>query len=303
MGKTKFSFHLVRFGVLLGLVAFAFVQFNLSHYGPTVEKVHAANVSIHLLGSIAAWNSSTTNPNPTITVKQGDTVTLSLSSADGAPHRFILDMDKDGAGDTADCTTVDPCSASFPPDTSFSFTAGTSGTYTYYCIIHPTSMFGTFAIQAPAGNGDFSLTISPTTLTIALGASGQFNVAVQSLNSFSGNVNIATSIAPNSPTISATPTSVTLSPGGTGNSTVTVSTSSGGLYGTPTPNGAYTVTVTGTSGAITHTQTATANVGTSTSNPPSNNSTDPVLLDAGIAVAVLIAIIIGGTIYFRRRRK
>ncbi len=302
MGKTKFSFNLVRLSVLLALAAFAFVQFNLTHYGPAVEKVHAANVSINLIGSIAAWNSSSTNPNPTITVKQGDTVTMSLSSGDGAPHRFLLDMDKNGAG-TADCGTSDPCSAQFTTSTSFTFTAGTFGTYTYYCTVHPGSMFGTFVIQAPPATGDFSLSISPATLNIAIGASGSLNVSVQSLNGFSGAVAITVSISPNTPSITANPASVTLASGGTGSSTVTVATTSGGLYGNPTPNGAYTVTVTGTSGAITHTQTATANVGTSSSNQPSNNATDPVLLGAGIAIAILIAIVIGGAIYHRRRRK
>jgi hypothetical protein len=113
-----------------------------------------ASVLIHLNGFVGAWNQSA-NPNPTITVTKDDTVTVSLVSSDSIPHRFLLDMDRDGAADTADCATIDPCSVTFPPNTSFSFTAGATGTYTYYCTIHPTTMIASFVIQAArvAGGG------------------------------------------------------------------------------------------------------------------------------------------------------
>ena len=122
---------------------------------PVVEavKVQASSLTIHLNGFVNAWNSSTTS-NPTITVNKGDTVTISLTSSDGIPHRFLLDMDNDGAADTADCITVDPCSANFPPDTSTSFTAGNPGTYTYFCTIHPATMHASFVILSPtSANG------------------------------------------------------------------------------------------------------------------------------------------------------
>ncbi len=117
----------------------------------TATRVQVTNIMIHLNGFVSAWNFST-NANPTITVIQGDMVTVSLVSSDGAPHRFLLDMDKDGST-TVTCPTVDPCSVQFPPDTSFGFTAGTPGSYTYFCTIHPTSMFATFVILAAGGRG------------------------------------------------------------------------------------------------------------------------------------------------------
>jgi len=106
---------------------------------------------IHLNGFVSAWNFST-NANPTITVKQGDMVTVSLVSSDGNPHQFLLDMDKDGST-TATCQTIDPCSVQFPPNTSLGFTAGTPGSYTYFCTVHPTMMFATFVILAAASGG------------------------------------------------------------------------------------------------------------------------------------------------------
>ena len=303
MTRTSSILNLAKIAVLLLLTGFIFAQVGISsNHVPSIQKVQAASRAISLIGNYNGWNFSGTK-NPTITVTRGDSVTVMLSSVD-INHLFFVDVNNNGV---ADCTSgPDKCSSNFGPSspTNFPFTIDfASGTYTYYCQYHPVNMRGSFIVQSPPPAPDFSLSITPAALTIAVGASGNFNVAVQSLNGFSGTVTITSSISPNSPSIIANPTSVNLTPGGTESSTLTVATSSSsGLYSTPTPNGAYTVTVTGTSGAITHTQTATANVGTSSSNPPSNNSTDPVVLGAGIAIAVLIAIIIGGVIYLRRRR-
>src|SRR5438093_6347007 len=74
---------------------------------------HASTKTISLVGNLVGyyyyWNST----NPTITVTQGDSITLALSSSDGAPHRFLLDFDRDGVSDTTDCPSTDPCSSSF----------------------------------------------------------------------------------------------------------------------------------------------------------------------------------------------
>lgn len=110
----------------------------------------ANSVSIVLNGFIGGWN----NTNVPITVAQGETVTITFNSGDGAPHRFLLDMDKDSVSDTGDCNVTDPCSPQFPPNQqTLTFTAGTAGTYTYYCTIHTTSMVGTFTINSASATG------------------------------------------------------------------------------------------------------------------------------------------------------
>ncbi len=115
-------------------------------------RVDAASTpSISLIGFISAWN-NTSVPNPKITVTQGDTITIQLSSGDGAVHRFFVDVDRNGV--TPDCPGADVCSNVFPPSTTLTFTVNFApGTYTYYCSVHPTSMLGQFIVLQPPATG------------------------------------------------------------------------------------------------------------------------------------------------------
>lgn len=118
---------------------------------PAVQA--ASTPSISLIGFISAWNNTSVR-NPTITVTQGDTITIQLSSGDGAVHRFFVDVDKNGMN--PDCPGADVCSAVFPPSTALTFTVNFApGTYTYYCSVHPTTMLGQFVVlQPPVTGGD-----------------------------------------------------------------------------------------------------------------------------------------------------
>ena len=103
---------------------------------------------------------------------------------------------------------------------------------------------------------DFTLSASPTTLSIKAGRSGASTLSLASLDGFSGTVTLTTSISPvvrNGPTNSLSPASITLS-NNSGTSTLTVSTTS------RTPKQQYTVTVTATSGSISHAITITVTV-------------------------------------------
>ena len=117
---------------------------------PPVEAASTPNIS--LVGFISAWN-NTSVPNPTITVTQGDTITIQLSSGDSAVHRFFVDVDKNGM--TPDCPGADVCSNIFPPSTPVTFAVNFApGTYTYYCAVHPTTMLGQFVVlQAHVAGG------------------------------------------------------------------------------------------------------------------------------------------------------
>src|SRR5207249_10463990 len=75
------------------------------------------------------------------------------------------------------------------------------------------------------------------------------SITVSSLNSFSGTVTLTDSISPvtsNPPAISLSSNSLTLSPGGSAGSTLSITTTSS------TTPGSYVIVVTGTSGSLSH---------------------------------------------------
>ena len=102
--------------------------------------------------------------------------------------------------------------------------------------------------DCPGGTGsaDFSMSASPSSLTLNPGQNGTSTVSVTALNGFTGTVGFTVTGCPASPAACVmNPTSVT----GSGNSTLAVSTDN-----TTTP-GSYNVMVTGTSGSLSHAAT------------------------------------------------
>ena len=110
---------------------------------------------------------------------------------------------------------------------------------------------------------DFSLSVSPTSMTVPVGSSGTATITLNSLYNFAGTVNLAATVTPADttatlspidPTASFSPASMTLAANGTDASTMSVSSSP------LTTPGTYTVTVTANSGATTHTAIVTVTV-------------------------------------------
>jgi len=144
---------------------------------------------------------------------------------------------------------------------------------------------------------DFSINANPSTLNIPAGSFGTSQITLNS-NGFSGTVSLSSTVVPSTPTITTTlkPTSVLLNPGGSGTSTLNVTTTSF------TPLATYNVNVTGTSGALSHSTQVTVTVtsgtigGTATTNP--RGLTLPLI---GVATVIASAIVLTG-IYVRRAR-
>ena len=104
-------------------------------------------------------------------------------------------------------------------------------------------------------SSDFSLSASPTTLTIPRGSSATSTITVSGLNGFTGTVTLSASVSPvihHRPTASLAPTSVTLTSSPV-SSILTVNAKS-------TPLGSYIVTVTGTTGTSTAAMQITVSV-------------------------------------------
>src|SRR5207244_12727251 len=107
-------FYIVLFSALL----LAAVIIGLPNLFP-LPRVVAVNHTINLVAYVNAWNFTTT-PNPTITVTQGDGVSLQLSSGDAVLHRWFVDVDKNGP--TPDCPGADICSYPFTSYILLTFT-------------------------------------------------------------------------------------------------------------------------------------------------------------------------------------
>lgn len=103
----------------------------------------------------------------------------------------------------------------------------------------------------PPPTGDFSLSVSPSSLTVYRPGSGNFSVSVSPVNGFAGAVSLAVSGLPNQATATFSPNPVA---GGSGSSVMKVSVPQNGSKGT------FKLTITGTSGTLSHATSATLRV-------------------------------------------
>ena len=118
----------------------------------------------------------------------------------------------------------------------------------------------------PVTTPDFSISASPSALTIDAGASGTSTITVKSLNAFSGTVSL-TVTAPTGWIASVNPTSLTVTSGGSAISTLSITVPTSATAGT------YMVTVTGTSGSLNHSAIVAVDVQTVPSAPQSLKAT------------------------------
>jgi len=115
----------------------------------------ARNINYTLYGSSAdGWGFASTNlqiPGPTITVVQGDNVTLFLNSVDSARHNWFIDYDNDSRRDANE-----PRSPNFQTvEVKWNFTANQNGTFVYRSQFDAASMYGTLVV-GPPGSGPLS---------------------------------------------------------------------------------------------------------------------------------------------------
>ncbi len=93
---------------------------------------------------------------------------------------------------------------------------------------------------------DFSLSVSPSTVSLAAGGRATYTVTINPMNGFSGSVTLSVSGLPPKTSASFSPDPAT------GSSTLTIRTNRG-----QTPPGSYAVVISGTSSGVTHTVTVT----------------------------------------------
>jgi hypothetical protein len=102
--------------------------------------------------------------------------------------------------------------------------------------------------NTPLPNPDFSLSVAPTSRTVARPGSMTYSISLTSLNNFAINVSLSVSGLPNKTSATFRPNPLALAAGGTGSATLTVIAQRNG------PMRIYTLTLTGTGGGKTHSQ-------------------------------------------------
>lgn len=173
-------------------------------------------------------------------------ITVSWSSSLGATSYSVKRSNTAGGPYTSVGTST---------GTSFTNTGLTNGT-TYYYVVSAINTAGesgnssevsaTPVLAVP----NFTISTSPSSLTVRRNKSGNYTVTVGSVNGFTGNVALSVSGVPANTTATFTPSSIN----GSGTSTLKIATT------VNTARATYTLTVTGTSGTTTHSSTVTLTV-------------------------------------------
>ena len=176
----------------------------------------------------------------TVTPSGGFTGSVTLS-ASGLPSGVTASF---GTNPTTSTSTVTFAAAAAAATGTFSVTiTGTSGSLTHTTTISLT-------VSPVGGTPDFTISISPSTLAVTRGTSGNYTVTIAAVNGFTGTVNLSVSGQGSRVTTSFNPTSVA----GSGTSTLRVS------VGKRATGGNRTLTITGTSGSLTHSTSATLTI-------------------------------------------
>jgi polygalacturonase/uncharacterized membrane protein len=181
----------------------------------------------------------------TVTAVNGFTGTVSLSVS-GLPSGATGSFNPTSVAGSGNSTLSVSSSSTTPAGTYTLTITGTSGSLT-----HSTTV--TLVVN-PAPTPDFTISATPSSQTVTAGSGTTYTTSVTAVNGFTGTVSLSVSGLPSGASGSFNPTSVT----GSGNSTLSVSTSSS------TPAGTYTLTITGTSGSLTHSTTVTLVVNAAT---------------------------------------
>jgi len=112
-----------------------------------------------------------------------------------------------------------------------------------------TSTFDNVSIAGPSP--DFTIAATPASQTVTQGGGTSYTATVTAVNGFSSTVNLSATVSGSPAGVSTSFNPATIS-GGSGSSTLNVSTTSA------TPAGTYTITITGTDGgSLTHSTTVT----------------------------------------------
>ncbi len=177
-------------------------------------------------------------PATNITRNPGDTVAFSGSGSDSDGNVVSYAWTFPGGSPAS--------SSSATPTVAYS----TPGTYQASLSVTDNGGLTSTPATRTVTVSDFSLTATPSMMSVAPGGSTGYTTTVGALAGFTGTVALSVSGLPAGATGTFSPATITSS----GSSALTIVTSAG------TPAGSYTVTIRGTSGPVSHTATVTLTV-------------------------------------------
>jgi subtilase family serine protease len=226
-------------------------------YGTNVGWDFATGIgSVNAANLVNNWPSSAPQPSftlsrspATLTILQGSfgSTTISINPANGFNGSVTLSASGLPSGVTPSFGTNPATSSSSLTLTASS--SATTGTFT----VTVTGTAGALSSKTtvtltvnPAG--DYTLSASPNSLSVAQGAKGNSTITVAPLNGFNGSLSLSATGLPTGVTAAFNPTSTTTT------STLTLTASSTASLGT------VTITITGTSGALSHSTTLSLTV-------------------------------------------
>lgn len=215
----------------------------------------AHSVTIALTITATATPSFTVSASPTsVSVAQGGSGTSTISTSVSGGFNSAISLSASGLPSGV--------TASFNPG---SFAAPGNGSSTLTFSASSTATTGTTNVTVTASGGgitqtvtisltvtatatpDFSISASPTSLSVTQGSSGSSTISTSVSGGFNSAISLSTSALPSGVTASFNPTSIAAP--GSGSSTLTFTASSTATTGTTN------VTITGSGGSVTHTVT------------------------------------------------
>jgi hypothetical protein len=186
----------------------------------------------------------------TVTAGAGTSYTTTVTASGGfnGVVTFSISGLPSGAG-----ATFNPASVTGSGSSTLSVTTSTStpaGTYTLTLtgtsgsLAHSTTV--KLVVNPVGGTPDFTISVSPASLTVTRGNSGTYTVTIGAVNGFSGTVTLSVAGLGSRVTATFNPTSVN----GSGTSSLRVS------VGSRATRGTRALTITGVSGSLSHSATA-----------------------------------------------
>jgi hypothetical protein len=215
------------------------------------SNAHSTTVSVNVT---AATPNFTIAANPTsLSLQQNTSGTSTISTTQvGGAGTINLNATVSPSGPSV---SVSPGSVNAGASATLTVNAGSAapGNYTVTVagsegtITHSTTV--ALTVSTVSAN-NFSISASPTSVSIAQGSSGTSTISTAVTSGSAGPVNLTANISPAGPTASINPTSITAG----GNAILTVN------AGSSVATGGYTITVTGVEGSATHSTTVAVNV-------------------------------------------